>query len=126
MIDRPSSSVVTAQGHAYTRLKRALQKRMSALMIRTAADEIPRPIPLDGLLGAGVGKAEAIRRAPSASRYSLCVNPQSQRPCQTAADAPPHELGALLRPITRSCIVACDARSHALSEHAGLEAGSMM
>jgi hypothetical protein len=42
-----SPYALTSQGHAYTRLRRALQTRSSALMIRAAAAELPHPIALE-------------------------------------------------------------------------------
>lgn len=41
---------MTSQGHAYTRLRRALETRSSALMIRAAAAELPAPVPLEDAL----------------------------------------------------------------------------
>jgi hypothetical protein len=41
---------MTSQGHAYTRLRRALETRSSALMIRAAAAEVPAPVPLEDAL----------------------------------------------------------------------------
>jgi hypothetical protein len=41
---------MTSQGHAYTRLRRTLETRSSALMIRAAAAELPAPVPLEDAL----------------------------------------------------------------------------
>jgi hypothetical protein len=38
---------LTSQGSAYTRLRRSLEHRTSALMIRAAAAELPSPVPLE-------------------------------------------------------------------------------
>ena len=44
------SPTVTSQGHAYTRLRRALKTRSSAVMIRAAAAELPGQVPLEDAL----------------------------------------------------------------------------
>ena len=43
------SPTMTSQGHAYTRLRRSLEHRTSALMIRAAAAELPS-VPLEDAL----------------------------------------------------------------------------
>ena len=45
-----STSALTSQGSAYTRLRRSLETRSSALMIRAAAAELPNPVPLEDAL----------------------------------------------------------------------------
>jgi hypothetical protein len=41
---------MTSQGHAYTPLRRVLETRSSALLIRAAAAALPSPVPLEDAL----------------------------------------------------------------------------
>jgi hypothetical protein len=43
-------AALSSDGHAYTRLRRVLETRSSALLIRAAAAELPAPVPLEDAL----------------------------------------------------------------------------